>query len=564
MNKSLCLIIVASIVMMACSRPNNSVDFVLNRVDSLMFSRPDSALMLLNMLSADSKKFDAENRARYALLMTQARARNYVKATDDSLINIAIEYYSSVGDKERLSWSHVYASDIYRDLCNDSLSLLHIMTANTVAKDVDSDRLHMYIQYFWGSQIRYRPPYTDGINHLCEAKVHAEACRDTAKIIICSNEMAMSYLYLRRFGEARKELSSVGPLISDKQFRRYASSNYSNMALSFYSEDSLKQALVYVDKAIDNISYIANNSMDSLYLFSLKGGILSKLEEYDSARYYIQKGYSESSFNSIARYNFNMSRIEEGSGDYKNALKYHKLYSAALDSLYKQDLKDKALEYENKYRILEVSSERDMLKNKNRSMWLIIGGLTVVIGLLALWFKYKSEQKMREFDKLSHAKDCMNAEAIEQIQSRANELLKRRHINEDYLKKRIYEVDNALKKVRYLKDINKNMPPNSIKTMALTDEEMDSMKLSVDACHNGFIRRLAEEFPVLGEDDLTLCCLIKLGLRSYQIAILMNVTDNTLKRRKQRLKTEKLGLQYCDITLDEWILNKDYPEEEDN
>jgi len=528
-----------------------------------MFVRPDSALMLLNVLTDDSQKFNAKNKARYALFMSQAKSRNYVKAESDSLINIAIGYYSSTNDKKRLAWSHVYASDVYHDLGNDSLSLRHIMTANSIAKDVDSDRLHMHIQYFWGNRIMHKPPYMEGINHLREARRYAEACQDTAKIIVCSNDAAMSYLYMRRFGAARKELSSIGQFISKKPFRRYASSNYSCMALSFYSEDSIKQALIYIDKAISNIPYIANNSVDSLYLFSLKGVILSKLGEYDSARHYIHRGFSESSFNSIARYNFNMSRIEEGSGDYKNALKYHKLYSDALDSIHKQDLKDKVLDYENKYRILEVSTERDILKSNNRSMWLIIGGLTIAIGLLALWFKYKSEQKMREFDRLSHAKDCMNAEAIEQIQSRANELLKRRHINEDYLKKRIYEADFALKKIRDLKNTNKNIPQKSIKTMALTVEDTDSMKLSVDACHNGFIRRLAEEFPMLNEDDLTLCCLIKLGVQSCQIAILLNITGNTLKKRKQRLKIEKLGLQNCDMTLDEWILAKEYPEEEE-
>ena len=185
MRIPLYLIFLLILLVHSCSERDVAVELQLTMADSLMFVSPDSSLSMLSSIEPLSRNFNSRDKARYALLMTQARARNYVKATDDSLINIAIEYYSSVGDKERLSWSHVYASDIYRDLCNDSLSLLHIMTANTVAKDVDSDRLHMYIQYFWGSQIRYRPPYTDGINHLCEAKVHAEACRDTAKIIIC-------------------------------------------------------------------------------------------------------------------------------------------------------------------------------------------------------------------------------------------------------------------------------------------------------------------------------------------------------------------------------------------
>ena len=48
--------------------------------------------MMLNTLSPDEMRQN-RTRALYALLYTQAQEKNYVYETDDSLINIAVEYY---------------------------------------------------------------------------------------------------------------------------------------------------------------------------------------------------------------------------------------------------------------------------------------------------------------------------------------------------------------------------------------------------------------------------------------------------------------------------------------
>lgn len=57
-----------------------------------MQSRPDSALCILQGISMDKFATQADS-ACYALLLTQARDKNYVVQTDDSLIRYAVAYY---------------------------------------------------------------------------------------------------------------------------------------------------------------------------------------------------------------------------------------------------------------------------------------------------------------------------------------------------------------------------------------------------------------------------------------------------------------------------------------
>ena len=82
--------------MIACNDPKPVTD-TLHRAEALMNEHPDSAWMMLNTLSPDEM---GQNRTRalYALLYTQAQEKNYVYEKDDSLINIAVEYYRNTDD----------------------------------------------------------------------------------------------------------------------------------------------------------------------------------------------------------------------------------------------------------------------------------------------------------------------------------------------------------------------------------------------------------------------------------------------------------------------------------
>ena len=82
--------------MIACNDPKPVTD-TLHRAEALMNEHPDSAWMMLNTLSPDEM---GQNRTRalYALLYTQAQEKNYIYEKDDSLINIAVEYYRNTDD----------------------------------------------------------------------------------------------------------------------------------------------------------------------------------------------------------------------------------------------------------------------------------------------------------------------------------------------------------------------------------------------------------------------------------------------------------------------------------
>ena len=98
-------------VFSSCKREVDAINPILLLIDSLMQSRPDSSLYLLEQIS-DPQKIKNADKAFYNLLLTQARYKNYVLQNDSS-IQIAIDYYKNNRDKEKLAKSYFYLGCIY-------------------------------------------------------------------------------------------------------------------------------------------------------------------------------------------------------------------------------------------------------------------------------------------------------------------------------------------------------------------------------------------------------------------------------------------------------------------
>lgn len=81
---------------------------VLRRVEACMELFPDSALSLLSQIECP-ECMRGQQRADYALLLTQALDKNYLdNLQSDSLIMIAVEYYKQEGDKLKAGKAYFY------------------------------------------------------------------------------------------------------------------------------------------------------------------------------------------------------------------------------------------------------------------------------------------------------------------------------------------------------------------------------------------------------------------------------------------------------------------------
>ena len=111
------------------------------RADSLLSTRPDSALALLRGVAGEVEGCSRADRMRYALLCAEAQNKAYEDFTTDSVVRRVAEYYEQYGTAhERMRASYVLAA-AYRDLGRqlDEQRCLNqaIDLADTAAADCD-------------------------------------------------------------------------------------------------------------------------------------------------------------------------------------------------------------------------------------------------------------------------------------------------------------------------------------------------------------------------------------------------------------------------------------------
>lgn len=104
-----------------------------------MTEHPDSALTLLRTVDGSALPHESELNARYALLLTQAEVKSFNTATDDSLISIAVDYYTSHWDMVQLLKAHFYRGSVQYKGKHYAKSLMSMFQALEMAREAGSD-----------------------------------------------------------------------------------------------------------------------------------------------------------------------------------------------------------------------------------------------------------------------------------------------------------------------------------------------------------------------------------------------------------------------------------------
>lgn len=130
------------------------------------------------------------------------------------------------------------------------------------------------------------------------------------------------------------------------------------------------------------------------------------------------------------------------------------------------------------------------------------------------------------------------------------EELKMHQQKERELKEQIFRMDSIVQKIESLNSLNTIQRWKSTSDIMLSPQELTNLEEAVNLCFDNFASRLKYEYPKLTADDIYLCCLLKMKIPSENILILLNINQQTLKKRKYRIKHNKIETQ----NLDEFLL----------
>lgn len=299
----------ALIGLVACGDKQVVTD-VLNRAETLMDEHPDSSLVLLRTLTFDDFRKES-NRARYALLHSQALDKNYIDVTSDSLISVAVEYYKDKDDVRGKFLSYYYMGRVHANGERYLQATSCLMESEQLVDEVGDDYLSglLYSEmgriyeiyydfpksleayqkaaecyervgkirhrnYMWLNQsLNYRNLREyDECEHLLKMALESAIKEDDSELLkSCFGDLIMLYVNQSRLIEA-KELYEKLKVLTD--FRYDSSSFMGKLAKMYALEGKLSQAMELIVegwKQAENKTDSANLFIAAAEVYSLQG-----------------------------------------------------------------------------------------------------------------------------------------------------------------------------------------------------------------------------------------------------------------------------------------------------
>ena len=122
---------------------------VFAEAESLMYTHPNSALKLLQAIPTP-QRLTGQEQADYALLLTQAKSRNQIYATSDSLIRIAVDYYQNSDEMEQKAKTLLYLADVMMDMERYADATLPLKQAEELMEHVPDRQMQTMIYSNFG------------------------------------------------------------------------------------------------------------------------------------------------------------------------------------------------------------------------------------------------------------------------------------------------------------------------------------------------------------------------------------------------------------------------------
>jgi len=498
------------------------------------------------------------------------RAKNHegifyaVKRDNEKALEIFTElkeYYLRVGDKEKVGSLLSNISSANHSLGKFKVALENQMESLNISEEVGEKGVGLAKNYFTiGNIHRSMENYATSQEWIFKAldiytKEGAKEYKAQADYTIGINYMRMDSLslsepYLTKsvdfFREINNQRGLTIAVLGLGKCKRLLGEP--NDALPYYQE-----ALDMSNQTGDMQSQMeALSQLGTIHFLNKKfaKAIKNKEESLAISRQINNRAYEINVMDELAGY-------YGAYGQFENAFRIKEEYTVLSDSIQKEDNLAAISELEIRYQtekkeqeivLLEEKAKRNSLEKKG-----MIGGIIGLLGLFGALF-YAMRQRMTK-NKLTKAKvDQELAFNIKELDLKKQELtayaLQLAHKNEvlEGIKSNVNEIkvgndsNRDLQKIVNTIDINQN-----------DDESWEGFRSRFLAVHKDFEVDVKNKFPKVTVNELRLMALLKMQLTSKEIANILNISAEGIKKARYRLR-KKLGLESSD-SLEDLVLS---------
>ncbi|MBO4444710.1 MAG: hypothetical protein J5814_08115 [Bacteroidaceae bacterium] len=506
MKKSLVSLLVAGLVFLPLTGKNDSSTRQ-QLVDIRSYVSADPPRALHELEAIDAASLSEGDAALYAVLLTQAADKCLITHTSDSLILTAVDYYSHAGrDKELRALAQFYLGSVCRDLGDDFRAVeAYLPAADAFRRQNDLVMLrrtsqniadHLFRQHLFDeSSSWYRQAYDAAVS-VGDSLRMIMPLEGIAKCAMALGHYEQSYDdYLTLLSLSRAIGNPVGTALAAEQ-----------LSLLTRWRGNVDSALAYA-----SLAESLREGEEKLFPYYLKGQAFSALGIADSASYYLRlcQGATDND-NLEASATSALASLDSLSGHFESAYTHMQHYAELKGSL------SSSVDRLRMTDVLRNYQESVARATHTRRLLIGIAAALLLAGVLtSLLLIRRRRNKERENDTLLFEEQlgaCIN----QFMQSPWNDELSAIH----HSRTRGHD--------------------------AFAPEHATALQQDLFRLFRPVVDELRTRAPQLTDAEISSLLLCRLGFSTYTQSICLNVSDNTVRSYKHRLRS-KLQEPYLSI-----------------
>lgn len=522
--------ILMSVSLSSCSSSVKSP--LLLSADSLMEIYPDSALSILESISSP-QKLPRADRALYALLLTQARHKNYIALEDDSLIKTAVEYYGDKKKSVRAAKAHYYWGATYGEKGYTSFAVDEYLTAIRLMPVRDEFLAMIYdnLADCYEKDDLYDiaiEAYRQAYQILEGGSQQTYPLRGIARICLLQNKKDSALLYYQKaldYALAEQDSSLIGAL-------------YHDLAMVYNEKKDYVQADKYVSKAM------IMQGDDAVNVCLSKAQIMLNLNKLDSASYFFSKNIDQLNIYGKAVCYDGMHQIAKKRGEWKIATENMDAYRVLYDSMQIMNDNEELNRLMDKHQLEE---HRRLLSEHTKMLVFTLVSVFFFLMIICVFcFMWNDRKRKKRYIALQreltqNRVDTMLLKEEEVSETNKEDLDKKRSKLTEQQIQLCISVLKTTNCYDQLEALEKATPKQLLVMRSLRKE----IRSEISSAFVDVMMNLKERYPALTGDDIFYCVLSLLCCSKTVMMELMDATSDALKTRKNHIKN-KMDAQIFD------------------
>jgi len=336
----------------------------------------------------------------------------------------------------------------------------------------------------------------------------------------------------------------------------------SSLGAVFLNQDSLNQAEHYFEKGLEIAKEIKRVHLQAIIFQSL-GELSFKRKQYAKSIDYIKQSHPLSiqleDIRAQEKDHSFLAEIYEKTGNYKLAYGHLKDQFTLRDSILSEDKIFHMDEMEKKYEserkkqeiiLLEEKAKRDSLEKKG-----LIGGLIGLVSLVGFLFyamnlrKKKNQLAKEKIDQKLAFKTKELDIKKQELTSKVLQLCRKN----EFLKTLEKQVSTLKLELKGKEKTQVDKLSRQIKRDIEADSDWEQFLKSFESIHPNFNDKLNRVHPEFTVGEIRLTYLLKMNLGTKEIASLLNITAEGVKKARQRMR-KKMSIN-SSVNLNEYFLN---------